>query len=371
MVRFYKTASGRRRYNRYRRYRRWYKRKYRRFANGTSRSRVRVKVPVQFNVALSVPAGSTESNVMTICPFYNNSTATAGTLSEAAVRGGLSTSQLFINYGNLYDSFKVDGMKVAVSITSPVGAGQGAFPSLSVYTAWDRKFERNDFDTAAHYPTVANMRTSSSFLASTAVNNSITKLKRSCYASDLLEKASFIDCHGTNLANQQIAGVAAQTLQAFTTSAAGAQLSNPAFCPGFMFGVDTGSSIDAQNARPVTLVVEVMYYVTFRNPKYGAAASAAKIDAIERSVDFGDLDDDGDMDAPPPPPAAATQPDDVDDDVIIDEGSRVRDPPKNVRDTSIGDPSVTSNRLASAAQAQRRTIRAAAALDRRAPPPLN
>lgn len=309
MVRFYKTASGRRRYNRYRRYRRWYKRKYRRFANGSSRSRVRIKVPVQFNVALSVPANASASNVLTVCPFFNNATATAGTLSEAAVRGGLAMSPLFVNYGNLYDSFKVDGMKVAVSITSPVGAGQGAFPSLSVYTAWDRKFDRSDFTTAADYPTVGQMRASSSFLASTAVNNSITKLKRSCYASDLFEKASFIDCHGANLANQSIAGVGAQTLSVFTSTAAAleAAISTPAFCPCFMFGVDTGSSIDAANARPVTLIVEVMYYVTFRNPKYGGAAASAKIDAIERSIplDDGGFDDDGDLDDDGGPPAAS------------------------------------------------------------------
>lgn len=315
MVRYYRSSYGRRRYNRYRRYRRWYKRKYRRFANGSSRSRVRIKVPVQFNVALSVPAGANTSNVLTVCPFFNNGTATAGTLSEAAVRGGLSTSQLFINYGNLYDSFKVDGMKVAVSITSPVGSGQGAFPSLSVYTAWDRKFERADFTQANQYPTVAQMRVQSSFLASTALNNSITKLKRSCYASDLFEKSCFVDCHGQTLATQMIAGVANQSLTVFTTSDAG-NIALPAFCPCFMFGVDTGSSIDAVNARPVTLVVEVMYYVTFRNPKYGGSAPSAKISAIERSVemDDGDFDDDGDLDGPPPaladfddPPAAAAR----------------------------------------------------------------
>lgn len=308
MVRFYRSSYGRRRYNRYRRYRRWYKRKYRRFANGSSRSRVRIKVPVQFNVALSVPANDTASNVLTVCPFFNNATATAGTLSEGAVRGGLSSSQLFLNYGNLYDSFKVDGMKVAVSITSPVGTGQGAFPSLSVYTAWDRKFDRADFTQANQYPTVDQMRVQSSFLASTALNNSITKLKRSCYASDLFEKAGFVDCHGATLTAQMIAGVANQSFTAFTTSDGGT-IAAPAFCPCFMFGVDTGSSIDAVNARPVTLVVEVMYYVTFRNPKFGGSAPSAKIDAIERSVqmDGGDFDDDGDLDAPIAAAAAADE----------------------------------------------------------------
>lgn len=311
--RWYRRRYGRRSYGRFRRYRR----RYKRFVNGSSRSRIRVKIPVQFNVSLTVPINSSSSNVLTICPFFNNSTATADTLSEVAVRGGLTSSQLFVNYANLYDSFKCDGMKAAISITSPVGVGVGAFPSLSVYTAWDRKFERNDFDTQAHYPTVAQMRASSSFLASTAVNNSITKLRRSNYASDLFEKGSFIDCHATNLTQQSIAGVADQTLQAFTTSAAGNQLSVPAYAPCLMFGVDTGSSVDTANARPVALVCEVMYYVTFRNPKYGGSAQAAKVDAIQRSVmDVGDLDDDDDMGAPPAAAAAAGVVDLDDDDTL-------------------------------------------------------
>lgn len=295
MARFRRYTRYRRRWlGRYYRRRRYYRRSYgRKFANGSSRSRVRIKVPVQFNVALSVPAGANTSNVLTVCPFFNNGTATAGTLSEAAVRGGLTNSQLFINYGNLYDSFKVDGMKVGVSITSPVGAGTSAFPSLAVYTAWDRKFERADFTQASQYPTVANLKTSSSFLASTAVNNSITKLRRSCYASDIFEKASFLDCNASNLATQMIAGVANQTLTAFT-SGDGTQIAYPAFCPCFMLGVDTGSSIDSSNARPVNLVVEVMYYVTFRNPKFGGSPATKDDIAIPRSIYMDD--EDGDMD---------------------------------------------------------------------------
>lgn len=295
MARFRRYTRYRRRwYGRYYRRRRYYRRSYgRRFANGSSKSRVRIKVPVQFNVSLNVPANSNTSNVLTICPFFDNGTATAGTLSEAAVRGGLTNSQLFINYGNLYDSFKVDGMKVGVAITSHVGAGAGAFPSLAIYTAWDRKFERSDFTLANQYPTVANLKTSSSFQPSTAVNNSITKLKRSCYASDIFEKASFIDCHAATLATQMIAGVANQSLTAFTSSDAGS-IAYPAFCPCFMMGVDTGSSIDSANARPVNLVVEVMYYVTFRNPKFGGASASSKGDdiAIPRSIAMDDEDAD-------------------------------------------------------------------------------
>lgn len=302
MVRFYRSSARyRRRYNRYRRYRRWYRRRYRRFVNSSSKSRVRVKIPVAFNVQLTVAANETQSNVLTVTPFWNNRTHASG-LSTVACRGGLLASDLFKRYAALYDSFKLDGMKCAISITSPVGSGQGAFPALSVYTSWDRNFQYGDFDTVAHYPTLDEMKKQSSFLAATALNNSITKLVRSCYASDLFEKSSFIDCDNVRLL-LAIGGVANQSTDAFATAGDTSTIQSvktPSFCPALCFGVDTGSSVDAVDDRPCNLIVETMYYVTFRNPKYGGSAAGAKIEGVPRSVTFGDGDgmdeDDGDMD---------------------------------------------------------------------------
>lgn len=289
--RWYRRRYGRRSWNRFRRYRR----RYRRFVNSSSRSRVRVKIPVQFNVSLNVPAAAHQSNVLTITPFYSNTTHTADGLAEAALRGGLLEAPLFTNYANLYDAFKLDGMKVAISITSPVGVGANAFPSLSVYTGWDRQFQVSDWSDAAAYPTCDKLKNASSFLASTALNNSITKLTRSCYASDLFEKSSFKDCDHTSAPAMTVAGVANQNVNFFGNSIYPQQNTLPAFAPGFMFGVDTGSNVDLVTKRPVDLVCEVMYYVTFRNPKYGGASNRAGLTGITRSI-APDLDGGGDDD---------------------------------------------------------------------------
>lgn len=291
--RWYRRRYGRGRF--YRRYRR-YRRRYRKFVNGSSRSRLRVKVPVQFNVALSIPATATESNVLTVTPFFHNDTHAAGTLSEVACRGSVLDRPLFTNYAALYDSVKCDGMKVSVSITSPVGTATNAFPSLQCYTGWDRNFAYQDFGAAANYPTVNKLKNNSSFLASTALNNSITKLARSCYASDLFEKNSFCDV-STHTAGETVAGVAGQTLTWMSSGGGVTNSHQPSFSPCFMFGCEA-STTDPVNARPVSLIVEVMYYMTFRNPKFGAAATRAAISGIPRSVmdDDRQIDDDGDMD---------------------------------------------------------------------------
>lgn len=304
--RWYRRRYGRRSYYRLRRYRR----RYRKFVNGSSRSRVRVKVPVTFSTSLTVAANAHLSEVLTVTPFYSNDTHT--NKGKNALRGGLLSSPLFHAYGALYDAFKLDGMKVQVAITSAIGPG-GSFPSLSCLTAWDRQFQPTDWDTSAHYPNAGNIRTASSFIASTALNNSITKLTRSSYASDLLEKAGFLDCdysHATTTVN----GEQNQDVYFFNSQGQNIATSRlPPYAPAFMFCIDTGGNVNTAAPRDCELVVEIMYYVTFRNPKYGGSGSSAQVAAVPRySLDDDDGDDMDDhpdidsvaesMDAEPPKP---------------------------------------------------------------------
>lgn len=314
--RWYRRRYGR--YSRfYRRYRR-YRRRYRKFVNGSSRSRVRVKIPVTINASFTVPATSTLSNVLSITPFYNNTTRSGAAVN--CLLGGFVQSPLFEAYANLYDEMKLDGFKLNFSITTPIGPAPGVFPNLSVYTSVDRKLISNDFAeaydnlTGQGYPTAANMRTSSTFLSSVALNNSITKMQRSCYASDLFEKNSFIDSDYYTSAGTRINGVNGQHLTQ-------PRQTPTAFNPAMYFAIDTGSSVDADNDRVCNVVIEIMHYVTFRNPKYGGGGASAKISGVARSIlpdidSDGDMDDgDGDMDVPRPPAAAtaAAAADDDDD----------------------------------------------------------
>ena len=112
----YRRRYGRR-YSRYRRYGAYSR--YRRRRSGTSsiassRGRIRVRVPVQQVVTLTVAANSIDSNVLTSSPFYRNST-TAPLAVAAAVN-----MPLYAAYANLYDQVKCDGV-MTIGVTTRAG----------------------------------------------------------------------------------------------------------------------------------------------------------------------------------------------------------------------------------------------------------
>lgn len=249
-------AYYRRRYRRYRprRYvRRWFRRRIRRYVNGSSRSTIRVKVPIHFNLSFTQQAAAVGSDVARICPMDNSQ-------SYASV----FNSGLYRTYCHLYDEVKIIGMKCNVNVSSQVG-GQD-IPSLQIYTAFDRRY---GFGEAS--PTFANLQTYSTFNVATAVNNSVAKLQRSIYAGDLLEKAQW---HDSTLADPTLpAGNPDKSADAFyhdkAWEAAGA---NPNF---FVPALEMAMAVpDSQAQKTVNANLDVIYYFAFRNPKYGAAAGA-------------------------------------------------------------------------------------------------
>lgn len=256
------------RYRSYRRgWRRYYRRKFRRgfsrFVNGSSKSMVRVKVPVSavFQVASVTSAGVLSSNP--VSPF----------LSSANPMSAL-TSPLYRLYTGLYDEVKCIGMKAVISIGTPIGTS--TVPSLTIVTAFDRRYGNS-----GETPTFSDLLNYSSQQKATAVNNSIAKLVRSVYASDLMEKAQWHDCSLSESGG---------TYSDVARSAAGA---NPNFFSPAMF---LGMSQTGSTAQNINIQVDVMYYFGFRNPKFGAAASFSK------GVSFADPefetleDEDDDMD---------------------------------------------------------------------------
>lgn len=285
--RWYRRRYGRRSYSRFRRYRR----RYKRFINSSSKSRVRVKIPVTVNATMTVPANSTVSNVISVSPFYGNTTQSGAAIGT--LLGDVFGSPLFAAYQGLYDQVKCDGFKLNFSITSGIGPG-GVFPSLSIYTSVDRKLNANDFaesitsqPNSAHYPVASELKNSSTYLSAVALNNSVTKMVRSCYASDLFEKASFADASQKQQL-MKVNAVANQSVRCFAGT-------DPSFVPCMYFACDTGSSVDTANSRDCAVVIEIMYYLTFRNPKYGGGGlSSAKTISVPRGPIFPD--DDGDMD---------------------------------------------------------------------------
>lgn len=263
----------RRRWRPRRRYRRWFRRRLRRFVNGSSKSTIRVKVPVHFNYSITTASATpTHSDVMCIAPFFKSDTS-----------GSALSSPLYRTYCDLYDEVKCIGGKIRLNVSSPVGGSE--IPSLQIYTAWDRRngFTNTGGATQHEYPTVDNMMNMSTASVATAVNNSVAKLERALYASDLLEKAQW---HDSSLASA--AGV-------YSDRACCAAGDNPNFFhPGFYYFFRFPGAT-AQKALAYSF--DIVWYFSFRNPKYGAGAGSSRLETESLdwkgptpTADSGDMD---------------------------------------------------------------------------------
>lgn len=266
MARYYYRyrRSYRRRPRRY--VRRWFKRRFSRFVNGSSRSIARIKTSFVQTTTLSAGYGSTAGEVFYTSPY------------GSASAGALSHSQLYRTYCSLYEEVKIIGVKVSVAVVTPVG--DTATPSLQMYTAWDRKHAAT-----SDIPTADSIVSSSTYNVATALNNNVAKITRSCYASDLMEKATWIDASLNS------------TYGNLAWAAGGANC--PCFAPCFEMTLVSPSLGAAHN---VVVSVSYTYYLAFRNPKFGGGTAAKDVPESTRSVSFADSefetldDEDGDMD---------------------------------------------------------------------------
>lgn len=284
----------RRRYRRYRprRYvRRYFRRRFRRFVNGSSRSTVRMKTAVEGNFTVTSGAngavGAAPAQVI------------AYTQSIAGSKMSVLNSPLYRTYCNLYDQVKCLGMKVSVSIVDAIGGSD--LPSVQIYTSWDRQ-KMGQGDPA---PTGPEMKNASTYSVATALNNNVAKITRSLYASDLMEKAVWHDC----TLNHHEAGADPSVDPEYWADVVYANgHSIPFFSPAFYMAIATPT---LAAAKTVSVACSVVYYFAFRNPKFGASASAGtRQDLGARSLPSLP-DDDGDMDdAPAAAAAAASFPDD-------------------------------------------------------------
>lgn len=257
--------SYRRRPRRY--VRRWFRRKVYRFVNGSSKSIVRIKVPISATFSLSAgPAGAVNAQAIRCYASTQSNPFTA------------LNSPLYRLYCSLYEEVKCIGGKVTLSIGTPIGTS--SVPSATFITAWDRRCSGGGAETSA--PTYDELLNYSSQQKAVAVNNSIAKLNRSCYASDLMEKAQWHDCtliESGSAPNYNYADAA--------YNAAG---NNPNFfCPGMWIGVSQSGSV----AQTIQLQADIIWYFAFRNPKYGAGAGGSAKDVSMRALpEFEDLDGD-------------------------------------------------------------------------------
>lgn len=260
-----------RRYGRYRKYRRFYRRYRRsyarRYVNASSRSTVRMKTTV--TSAGSVQAGYGASATGAAVNYFQPLNGTNDSNSAA-------NSPLYRTYCNLYEEVKMIGAKVNLSIVSAVGGSD--IPSVQIYTAWDRK---HGFGEAAF--NALDIKNAATSNVATALNNNVAKLTRSCYASDLIEKATWFDASLDSANSYRNA--------AWTTAAANPNM----FCPAFFYFFNCPSLGANKN---IDLAISITYYFAFRNPRFGGSGSAKMTNLGARSVfpdGDGDIDDGGDM----------------------------------------------------------------------------
>ena len=251
----YRRRTG---YSKYRRrygYRRLGYRRYRRRTTGgsvTSRSRVRVKVQCEEVVQLTIAANTVNSTVCSSVPLPIMEQGDPPTLAA-----GATESPLYRAYCGLFDQVKCDGVISKVSVTTPVGSGNSSVPALQIVTAYDRAgtyYEaaqlRQGTNAQGQVVYVNNPMTYPALLASSgsvvrsALNNSVAKLARSCWASDVQERTMFHDCTLQNRGD----------VPADTNDLAYSQTPHacPFFCPLFYVGFHLPTTAPTQDLRLVS-----------------------------------------------------------------------------------------------------------------------
>lgn len=254
MARFYRRRRYRFRPRRY--VRRYFKRRIRRFVNGSSRSQVRVKVPVSVQKELNGidQTGASYSTVYGATPFL-------GSIDSCALY-----SPLYLQYSKLYDEVQCIGMKVRLTFTNQIGS---SLPSIRVHSCWDRRFGVSE-----SWPSQSEVKNSSSYMPSQAVQNSVCKMQRSCYQSDLIEKIQWHDC---TVVERTVPGTVS------VDSAYSAAGLNPNFfCPAFFFYVEEPG---LNTFVKINVNVDVVFYFKFRNPRFGGAATgSSKVEGMDVPV---------------------------------------------------------------------------------------
>lgn len=268
-----------------RRYRRGYPRYYRRnwsrwpyrsWRRGVHSSQVagnrrfNVVIPVQDAFSMEVDSTSFFSNVHGISPYYHNSNDTVN--SWRMTHGAMPMSELYRVYTQLYDEVKVNSVSVKFELMNGIGIG-GTVPALKFITSWDRDASMDEVVALNGVPTAEQMTTGSESQSVLISNTSAQKIYRYNRATDLMEKCNFHDCTLTR----------SGTVIADKIFASGSGLNRIGYCPTCFFVINTAIKPETGQKFVFNISVEVKYNVTFRNPKFGLAAGAAKSVGDEKS----------------------------------------------------------------------------------------
>ena len=284
-----------RRYRRYRRYpRRLRRRGYRRsrVINRTSRSRVKLNFTAEQYLNLTWKANDSLSPQIYLSPFYQNIAPNpAPNFAINFFPCSIVGHHPYRTFARCYEQVRCCSFKAFLTVTTPVGASQ-SFNDVTMYSMIERQFslydmEHNLFDWNS-------IGWSSSAKRVTFLNNTINKVGRACYASDLQERTDFVDAtpmdrsteitpgypDGTQQPNQFINSLQCQCDEQ-------SNVCYPKFCPIICF---QGNTADVRNQdRPFKVMVRIACCFEFRGPRFGNSTNAtigAKVaDPVVPSVD--------------------------------------------------------------------------------------
>lgn len=273
----------RRTYRRYRRYpysrRRWgssrFRKRYYRSGIVNSRSRMRVRIPLQQQLTVQIPANNNASTCVCVCPWANTTSTTGNAVRINDANGqslGFVQTSLYTAYSNLFDEVKFDGMKVKAAVVDTIGAG-GAYAGVTVSSVVERNVNKEDVP-----PNSTNMNQWSSYSFRNVINNSVAKITRSVWATDLPERVTFADTQiGGGGANTGVAAPGTY-LRAWRDGAFSGSFFKPA-----VYITASPSNVTAA-LRTIVFMVEVVGYFTFRCPKYTSSGSSKSAEDFAKVV---------------------------------------------------------------------------------------
>lgn len=285
---FFLTKMFSRYYKKYykKRYKKKYRRRYaplyKRVINNSSRSRVTVNITNTTEWAIDLPAQQYWASPLGIHPFCEVTAIPQGGANLLAYKVCCSmvNTSLYKTFAALYEQVKLDAMTVQITALQPMSNYNG---SLEFHTAWDRKCSLNELHKtsnnvapgAGYYPTSAQLSSLASHASGIATTNSIPIIKRTIWASDLLEKTQFIDTDYGSIDTEifDTDDVTVTYNADWMGDLERAGLTSTQFCPIMFLGVECHQSATVNRTIPVK--IEVTYKATFRNPKYGGSSGAS------------------------------------------------------------------------------------------------
>lgn len=218
-------------------------------------------IQVENIYSISIARDAHYSTLLRCVPFKNLiGTAAENEDNVRKDAQSLLQSKLFKTYIQLYDQFKINGVRHVCGVG--VSIGQGYAPACKIYTGWDRQLTAIEEESMI---TFDDLEAGPESTVQMFVDNSRPVVTRSCWARDLQEKTNYVDTKTFSSPNNY------EVMNSFRPTQGGNTLN---FHPVFYLGVNVAGTPDA--AATLKVSVSSTYYVTFRGPRYGLSSGDAK-----------------------------------------------------------------------------------------------